>query len=258
MKTGTAPDSMTTWVCSDVPEAMLVRAHAASNCERARGCTGVSHRFRRVRGAGERDETHLDHRVGAPEELDEAGDDAALDHLLDGRVALLREELAELHRRVELLIGLVGEDALDHGGELVEELRAGDERRRVSEGLVEVSLARLGGGEGGRTDESGPSSSSESGPLEALRLRRLAIVSSRFCFLISTCASSRRRRSSAGGGRWVNCLFGCGSVAVAIERGAGTRGEGGSRERTRRGGEGEGERGRTRLAHLPCRRCPCS
>lgn len=34
MKTGTAPDSMTTWVCSDVPEAMFVKAHAASNCKR--------------------------------------------------------------------------------------------------------------------------------------------------------------------------------------------------------------------------------
>lgn len=34
MKTGTAPDSMTTWVCSEVPEAMLVRAQAASNCRK--------------------------------------------------------------------------------------------------------------------------------------------------------------------------------------------------------------------------------
>ena len=36
MKTGTAPDSITTWVCSDVPEAMLVRAHAASNYQHTR------------------------------------------------------------------------------------------------------------------------------------------------------------------------------------------------------------------------------
>lgn len=60
----------------------------------------------------------------AAEELDKAGDDAALDDLLDGRVALLGQELPKLGRRVELLVGLVGEDAVDHGGELVEELVA--------------------------------------------------------------------------------------------------------------------------------------
>lgn len=31
-KMGTAPLSMTTLVCSEVPDATLVRAHAASNC----------------------------------------------------------------------------------------------------------------------------------------------------------------------------------------------------------------------------------
>jgi hypothetical protein len=31
MKRGTAPLAITTWVCSEVPEAMLVRAQAASN-----------------------------------------------------------------------------------------------------------------------------------------------------------------------------------------------------------------------------------
>lgn len=31
-KIGTAPWSMTTRVCSDVPDAILVKAHAASNC----------------------------------------------------------------------------------------------------------------------------------------------------------------------------------------------------------------------------------
>lgn len=32
MKIGTAPASMTVFVCRDVPDAMLVSAHAASNC----------------------------------------------------------------------------------------------------------------------------------------------------------------------------------------------------------------------------------
>lgn len=32
MKMGTAPVSMTTFVCKKVPEAMLVNAQAASNC----------------------------------------------------------------------------------------------------------------------------------------------------------------------------------------------------------------------------------
>ena len=36
---GTAPESITTRVCSDVPDAMLVSAHAASNCS-----AGVSSR----------------------------------------------------------------------------------------------------------------------------------------------------------------------------------------------------------------------
>lgn len=32
MKIGTAPASITVFVCMDVPDAMLVSAHAASNC----------------------------------------------------------------------------------------------------------------------------------------------------------------------------------------------------------------------------------
>jgi hypothetical protein len=64
----------------------------------------------------------LDHGVLITEELDETGDDAALDDLFDGRVALLGQKLAELGRRVELLVGLVGENALNHGRELLLEL----------------------------------------------------------------------------------------------------------------------------------------
>ena len=32
MKIGTAPAAITVFVCMDVPDAMLVSAHAASNC----------------------------------------------------------------------------------------------------------------------------------------------------------------------------------------------------------------------------------
>lgn len=34
MKIGTAPASITVFVCMDVPDAMLVSAHAASNCRK--------------------------------------------------------------------------------------------------------------------------------------------------------------------------------------------------------------------------------
>lgn len=36
MKIGTAPASITVFVCMDVPDAMLVSAHAASNCRGTR------------------------------------------------------------------------------------------------------------------------------------------------------------------------------------------------------------------------------
>ena len=60
--------------------------------------------------------------VGGAQELDEAADDTRLNHALDGRVALLGQELPELCRRLDLLVDLLGEDALDHLGELLVEL----------------------------------------------------------------------------------------------------------------------------------------
>jgi len=57
------------------------------------------------------------------QELDKAGDDAALDDLLDGRIALLREQLAELGRRVELSVHVIREDALDHRRQRLGELQ---------------------------------------------------------------------------------------------------------------------------------------
>lgn len=64
----------------------------------------------------------LHQSVGGAQELDEAGDDTRLDNALDGGVALLGQQLAELGRGLDLLVDLFGEDALDHLGELLVEL----------------------------------------------------------------------------------------------------------------------------------------
>src|SRR3989344_1100674 len=50
------------------------------------------------------------------EELDEAGNDSGGDDLLDGGVALNREELPELGGALELLLGILGHHAGDHLG----------------------------------------------------------------------------------------------------------------------------------------------
>jgi hypothetical protein len=64
----------------------------------------------------------LDKCVGRAQELDKAADDTGLDDPLDGRVALLGQELAELGRGLDLLVDLLGEDALDHLGEVLVQL----------------------------------------------------------------------------------------------------------------------------------------
>lgn len=85
----------------------------------------VSKRVRELHGINVQD-AHLDHGVWGPEELDEAGDDSALDNLLDRRVALLGKELAELGRAVELGVDAVRENAGDHLWQLLVELSEGD------------------------------------------------------------------------------------------------------------------------------------
>ena len=60
--------------------------------------------------------------VGGAQELYKSADNASLNNALDGRVALLRQELAELCGCLNLLVDLVGENALDHLGELLVEL----------------------------------------------------------------------------------------------------------------------------------------
>jgi hypothetical protein len=82
----------------------------------------------------------LHQRVRGAEELDEAAHDARLDNALDGRVALLGEELAEFGRRLDLLIDLFREDALDHLGEFFVELARGQpgalQERRLAGGAM--------------------------------------------------------------------------------------------------------------------------
>lgn len=48
------------------------------------------------------------------EELDEAGQDAGLDDLVDGRVGLAAQQLAELLRSLELLLEVIAVQRLDH------------------------------------------------------------------------------------------------------------------------------------------------
>lgn len=52
--------------------------------------------------------------VRGSQELDEAANDASLDDFLDGRVALLGQELSELGGGLDLEVDLVGEDARNH------------------------------------------------------------------------------------------------------------------------------------------------
>ena len=77
----------------------------------------------------------LDECVWRSEELDEAAHDTGLDDLLDGRVALLGQQLAELGRGLDLLVDLLGKDALDHLGELLLQLQGFVSRQSGSKHL---------------------------------------------------------------------------------------------------------------------------
>lgn len=60
--------------------------------------------------------------VRGSQELDEAANDASLDDFLDGRVALLGQELSELGGGLDLEVDLVGEDARNHLREILVKL----------------------------------------------------------------------------------------------------------------------------------------
>lgn len=60
----------------------------------------------------------LNKSVGGSEEFNEAAHDTGLDDTLNGGVALLGEQFPELGGGLDLLVDLIGEDALNHLGEL--------------------------------------------------------------------------------------------------------------------------------------------
>lgn len=70
----------------------------------------------------------LDKSVRGSEEFDETADDTSLDNFFDRGIALLGEKLTELGRGLDLLLNLVGEDTLDHLGEVLAELHDTQDR----------------------------------------------------------------------------------------------------------------------------------
>lgn len=70
--------------------------------------------------------THLQHGVASLKELDETGNNTALDNTLDRGVLLLRQELAELGGRVKLALRIVRENARNH---LLSELKPATSQR---------------------------------------------------------------------------------------------------------------------------------
>lgn len=66
----------------------------------------------------------LDEGVGRSQELDKAADDASLDDLLDGRIALLGQELPESGCGLDLQVDLIGEDALHHLRKILAQLQS--------------------------------------------------------------------------------------------------------------------------------------
>jgi hypothetical protein len=60
--------------------------------------------------------------VRRAKELDETGNDTGLNDPLDGRVALLGKQFAELSGGLDLFLNLVGEDTLHHQRKLDVEL----------------------------------------------------------------------------------------------------------------------------------------
>ena len=74
----------------------------------------------------ERLKTYLQHGMISLQELDESWHDTALDDLFDRRVFLLREQLPEFSRSIQLARWVVREDTLDHLlGQLMKEKTKG-------------------------------------------------------------------------------------------------------------------------------------
>lgn len=58
--------------------------------------------------------TNLEHGLPVSQKLDKARDNATFNDFFDGWILLLGKQFTELCGRVELTIGIVGEDARDH------------------------------------------------------------------------------------------------------------------------------------------------
>lgn len=94
---GTAPLSMTTRVCSEVPEATFVSAHAASNCIQRnlvspappQAVPAIDNLGHAKSTASCSSSSHLQWgKIASLQELHKPRDDALADYFLDGRVAL--------------------------------------------------------------------------------------------------------------------------------------------------------------------------
>ena len=122
----------------------------------------------------------LDGRMWARQELDKARDDATGDYSINRWVVLFGKQFPQLGRRIELSLRIVREHARNYVRSELREVNNTLSRDQPKTLLTDV-----------------PGSSSESGPSGIVRLRLLAMFSSRFCLRISTCCSSRLRLKSS-------------------------------------------------------------
>lgn len=114
---------------SEGPHSLLsnIGLVATQQLNEDRNCTGLDNDLGLLSGT-RRDvgkspsSLELHKGMGRSEELDEAADDASLDNLLDWRVALFGEQLSEFGSGLDLEIDLLGEDALNHLGEVLVQL----------------------------------------------------------------------------------------------------------------------------------------
>ena len=102
-------------------------------------------------------------------EFNEARNNVALDNTFDRWVLLFRQELAELHRRIQLTVRIIGKYASNHLIRELEQRKFDKHEKRVLEALLT-----------GASQLPPPTSSSESAPAEGKKLRRLEIFSSLF------------------------------------------------------------------------------
>lgn len=101
MNSGTACALMTTLVWSAVPDAMFVKAQAASNLSRDENLS-VDDEVKLHRRT-----SHLKHRVISLQELNKSGNHSAFDDSLDRWVLLLGQQFAKFSRCVELTIRII-------------------------------------------------------------------------------------------------------------------------------------------------------